>query len=75
MDNFNSKGTLTFTDYISSTKIDLQYMKISFSQINGMTDAFYQAYKKVIRIEAFKATISFSVQIRDNGRKEIVMRS
>lgn len=41
MDNFNGKRTLTFTDYISSTKIDLQYMKISFSQINGMTYAFY----------------------------------
>lgn len=41
MDNFNGKGTLTFTDYISSTKIDPQYMKISFSQIHCMTDAFY----------------------------------
>lgn len=41
MDNFNSKGTLTFTDYISSTKIDLLYTKISFSQIHAMTDAFY----------------------------------
>lgn len=41
MDNFSGKGTLTFTDYISSTKIDLQYMKISFSQIHGVTDAFY----------------------------------
>lgn len=40
-DNFNGKGTLIFTDYISSTEIDLQYMKISFPQINGMTDAFY----------------------------------
>lgn len=41
MDNFNGKGTLTFADYINSTKIDLQYMKISFSKINGMNDVFY----------------------------------
>lgn len=41
MSNFNGKGTLTFASYITSTKTDLQRMKISFSQINGWPDVFY----------------------------------
>lgn len=41
MSRFNGKGTLTLAYYITSTKGDLQHMKISFSQINGWTDVFY----------------------------------